>query len=254
MIPKLVRIVTTSLDEGIKSSLINVAFGKETLAERDLGEIIAQAFQYGAKRGTDILMASMMLVISFPIIVVIVFAIKIFSEGPVFFKQQRIGLKGESFTIYKFSTMKPADSNHEHKSYVQELLEEGNETGDNDEILVKYLNYVDSRTTRIGRFLRATSLDELPQLFNILQGHMSVVGPRPHPVYEVEAYKEWYRRRLSVKPGLTGWSKIKLRLTPQNYEESILYDLWYVDNWSILLDIRIILMTVPFLLFSRDAR
>ena len=254
MIPKLVRIVTTSLDEGIKSSLINVAFGKETLAERDLGEIISQAFQRSAKRGTDILMTSMMLVISFPIIVIIVVTIKFFSEGPVFFKQQRIGLKGESFTIYKFSTMKPADSDHEHKTYVQELLEEGNETGDNDEILVKYMDYVDSRTTRIGRFLRATSLDELPQLLNILQGHMSIVGPRPHPVYEVEAYKEWYRRRLSVKPGLTGWSKIKLRLTPQNYEESILYDLWYVDNWSILLDIRIIAMTVPFLLFSRDAR
>ena len=90
-------------------------------------------------------------------------------------------------------------------------------------------------------------------LFNIFLGEMSFVGPRPHPVYEVEEYKEWYKRRLNVKPGLTGWSKLNLRLTPKNYEEAILYDLWYVDHWSLGLDIRIILLTIPFVLLMKDA-
>jgi lipopolysaccharide/colanic/teichoic acid biosynthesis glycosyltransferase len=96
-------------------------------------------------------------------------------------------------------------------------------------------------------------MDELPQLFNIFLGHMSFVGPRPHPDYEVCEYKEWYNRRLEVKPGLTGWSKLNLRLTPQNYEESIMYDIWYVDHWSLWMDMKIIMKTIPFVLSMEDA-
>ena len=150
--------------------------------------------------------------------------------------------------------MKEEDQESEHKEYIQYLLNEENENGERTDILHKYVLFLDGRITRVGRFLRLTSLDELPQLINIFAGNMSFVGPRPHPIYEVEEYKEWYHRRLDVKPGLTGWSKLNLRCTPKNYEESILYDLWYVDNQSILLDLRIIIKTIPFVLSMKDAQ
>ena len=139
------------------------------------------------------------------------------------------------------------------RQYIQYLLKEGVRAENRVELLAEYINYVDEKTTPIGRFLRATSLDEIPQLINIILGDMSIVGPRPHPVYEVNEYKEWYKRRLTVKPGLTGWSKLNLRCTPKNYEEAVLYDLWYVDNWNLVLDLRIILQTVPFVILNREA-
>jgi lipopolysaccharide/colanic/teichoic acid biosynthesis glycosyltransferase len=148
--------------------------------------------------------------------------------------------------------MHSQNSENEHRQYVESLLDQ-NDQKNNEELLEKYVEYLDRRITKVGRFLRASSLDELPQLFNILMGDMSLVGPRPHPAYEVNSYKKWYRRRLNVKPGLTGWSKLNLRFTPENYEEAVLYDLWYVDNWSIGLDFRILLMTIPFVLSMKDA-
>jgi len=146
------------------------------------------------------------------------------------------------------------NNNDEHRQYIQYLLKEGSEAEGQIDLLSKYVDHVDKRTSPVGRFLRATSLDEVPQLLNIIKGDMSLVGPRPHPVYEVREYKEWYKRRLNVKPGLTGWSKLNLRCTPKNYEESILYDLWYVDHWSLTLDIRILIMTIPFVILRKDAR
>ena len=151
--------------------------------------------------------------------------------------------------------MRQDNSEEEHREFIHCLLNEGDEEEeDRIAMLAKYIDYLDKRTTKVGRFLRASSLDELPQLINVFLGEMSLVGPRPHPEYEVKEYKEWYHRRLDVKPGLTGWSKLNLRCTPRNYEESILFDLWYVDHWSLGLDLRIFLMTVPFVLLMKDAR
>ena len=108
----------------------------------------------------------------------------------------------------------------------------------------EYKNQIDQRITRVGAFIRKTSIDELPQFINVLLGDMSLVGPRPHPIYEVELYKYWYYHRLQVKPGLTGLSKIKLRCTPENYCEAMRYDLRYVNNWSLMLDFEIILISL----------
>jgi lipopolysaccharide/colanic/teichoic acid biosynthesis glycosyltransferase len=201
----------------------------------------------------DLSIALIFLLISFPVIFVIGVMIKLTSKGPVFFKQERIGYQKKGFKIWKFRTMKQESSEDEHQKYIQYLLKEGCQVEKNTDRIEKYVEYLDSRTTKIGRILRATSLDELPQLFNVIAGNMSLVGPRPHPVYEVKEYKEWYKRRLSVKPGLTGWSKLNLRCTPKNYEEAILYDLWYVDHWNISLDFRILVLTIPFVIFSKDA-
>lgn len=205
-----------------------------------------------AKRIFDILFSIVLIVFSIPLFFVIAAAIKLSSKGPVFFRQDRVGLNGTHFLIWKFRTMRVEQSKRTHQQFVQNLLND-EENENNEALLKEYLSYLDERLTLVGRFLRASSLDELPQLFNIFKGEMSFVGPRPHPVYEVDEYKEWYKRRLHVKPGLTGWSKINLRLTPKNYEEAILFDLWYVDHWSFLLDLRILLLTVPFVLSMKDA-
>ncbi|MBN2415892.1 sugar transferase [bacterium] len=208
------------------------------------------------KRCLDLVLGSFFLVCTGPLLAAIALMIGRDSAGPVFFRQRRVGLRGRTFTILKFRTMTAGNSEYDHKEYIRTLLKEQDENekpGVNAEQVNSYMAYLESRMTPVGKLLRATSLDELPQLFNILRGDMSLVGPRPHPTYEVQEYKEWYLRRLEVKPGLTGWSKMKLRLTPENYEEAILYDLWYVDNWSIRLDLKIIGMTIPHVLFRRDA-
>jgi lipopolysaccharide/colanic/teichoic acid biosynthesis glycosyltransferase len=204
------------------------------------------------KRTIDFIASCILIVMSAPIFLIITILIKISSKGPVFFRQERVGYQGKIFNIWKFRTMRQENSESEHRDIIQGLLQK-EEHIDGTDLLTQYITYIDSRTTKIGRFLRATSLDELPQLFNIFTGDMSLVGPRPHPLYEVEEYKKWYHRRLAVKPGLTGWSKLNLRCTPQNYEEAILYDLWYVDHWNLILDLRILFMTIPFVLMMKDA-
>lgn len=254
MLLKFIRSFGSSIEEEIVASFGNVALGKEKLGRRKFSEGLLENGRKIAKRGIDILASALLICISWPLFLFIAAAIKMFSKGPVFFKQERVGYRGNIFLLWKFRTMEYETSEEEHKKYVQYLLKEGNKAERKIDLLANYIIYVDSKTTKIGRFLRATSLDELPQLFNILKGDMSLVGPRPHPLYEVKEYKEWYKRRLDVKPGLTGWSKLNLRCTPKNYEEAILYDLWYVDNWSLSLDIRIILMTIPFVLSMKDAR
>jgi len=254
VLSKFIRFFGSSIEKEIVASFSDVALGKEKLFRRKFGESLLENTRKIAKRGMDILVSSLLICISWPLFLFIAAAIKIFSRGPVFFKQKRVGYHENVFSLWKFRTMEYETSEEEHRKYVQYLLKEGSKAESKIDLLTNYIAYVDNRTTKVGRFLRATSLDELPQLFNILKGDMSLVGPRPHPMYEVEEYKEWYKRRLNVKPGLTGWSKLNLRCTPKNYEEAILYDLWYVDNWSVSLDVRIILMTIPFVLSMKDAR
>ncbi|HHS13735.1 MAG TPA: hypothetical protein ENN03_08235 [bacterium] len=209
-------------------------------------------FLLGVKRLMDFSFSMFFLLAAWPLLLLVSTTVKLSSPGPVFFRQERVGLRGRSFLIYKFRTMFHTDSQKDHKAYIRYLLHEGIGAESKPDLLERYINHVQSYVTPVGALLRATSLDELPQMINILSGRMSLVGPRPHPVYEVQAYKPWYFRRLEVKPGLTGWSKINLRLTPENYEESILYDLWYVDHWNLLLDLKIILMTIPYVLSMRD--
>lgn len=209
-----------------------------------------------AKRAFDVVFGILMILFSLPVFSVIAVWIKIDSLGPVFFRQRRVGIRGRFFSIFKFRTMKQDNSELDHREYIRTLFKDQEKLEQNEvnlDQVEKYMAYLEKKTTRSGNLLRKTSLDELPQLFNIISGSMSFVGPRPHPVYEVQEYKKWYLRRLDVKPGLAGWSKLKLRMTPENYEEAILYDLWYVDNWSIPLDMKILFLTVPHVLLQRGA-
>ena len=252
MVLKLLRLLSASIEKGITASFSGVALENETLVDRDPWGAISFSIRKGIKRCIDFTFASLIFVFILPVMILIAIVIRMTTSGPVFYRQERVGYKGKIFRIWKFSTMVQKGTEEEHRQYIQYLLGDGMLADDKVDLLTRYIDFVNEKTTPVGRFLRSTSLDELPQLLNILSGDMSLVGPRPHPVYEVDAYKEWYRRRLEVKPGLTGWSKLNLRCTPRNYEESILYDLWYVDNWSLYLDLRILLMTIPFVIASKE--
>jgi len=181
---------------------------------------------------------------SSPLFIGAALAIRLTSPGPVIFCQQRGGKHGKPFTMYKFRTMIP-DAETRRAS-----LEEQNEMSGPVFKIGR-----DPRVTPLGRWLRKTSIDELPQLINVLQGHMSLVGPRPLPLYEVEKFeKSAQRRRLSVKPGLTCLWQISGRSDLNSFDQWVDLDLDYIDNWSIWLDIKILLKTVPVVLFGLGAR
>ncbi len=167
------------------------------------------------------------------------------------FRQWRVGAGGRRFQVLKFRTMTDGASEAAHRDYVRRLLREdeaapGNGNGGGDAVF-KLVD--DKRITRVGRWLRKTSLDELPQLFNVLVGDMSLVGPRPPLAYEVEAYEHWQFDRLGVKPGITGLWQVsgRNRLT---YRRMCELDAEYVRTWSVLLDLRIMLRTVPVVLMN----
>ena len=225
MASKLLRILSASIEKGITASFGGVALETQSLSAKKSRGVVWSALKLGIKRFTDFFISCLLILFALPVIIIIGIAIKATTTGPVFYRQERVGHRGNVFRIWKFSTMIQDGTEEEHREYVQYLLGDGMLANNKIDLLTRYIEFVNNKTTPIGRFLRSTSLDELPQLLNIFLGEMSLVGPRPHPVYEVNAYKDWYRRRLEVKPGLTGWSKLNLRCTPRNYEESILYDL-----------------------------
>ena len=170
--------------------------------------------------------------------------VKITSPGPVLFRQQRSGLNGAPFTIFKFRTM---TSNAEQLKH--ELAAMNEMSGP----VFKVTN--DPRITSLGRFLRKWSLDELPQLFNVVRGEMSLVGPRPLPVDEVKRFNDLaHRRRLSVKPGLTCLWQVSGRNQISDFKEWVRLDLEYIDNWSLWLDLRILLRTIPAVLRGTGAK
>ncbi|MCX7922470.1 MAG: sugar transferase [Clostridia bacterium] len=164
-----------------------------------------------------------------PLLLVISLAIKIDSKGPIFFVQERVGKHKKLFKIYKFRTMVPNAIN----------IGTGVYTDEND-----------PRITKVGKFLRKTSLDELPQLFNIIKGEMSFIGPRPTLLYQVEQYDEFQIKRLNMNPGVTGWAQVNGR-NSISWPERIKLDVWYIENWSIWLDIKIITRTFA-VVFSKQ--
>lgn len=194
------------------------------------------------KRVFDVAVTLIGLIVLSPLLLLIALAIKLFSPGPVLFKQQRIGLNGREFMCYKFRTMvKDAEA-------LKAQLEGLNEmTGP----VFKMSN--DPRVTKVGRALRKFSLDELPQLFNVLRGDLSLVGPRPPIIEEVQQYERWQRRRLSMRPGITGIWQVEGRNTIADFDAWVRLDLQYIDNWSLMLDFKILLKTIPSVLLGRGA-
>lgn len=170
-------------------------------------------------------------------------AIKLNSKGPVFFSQVRIGRNGRRFKIYKFRSMY-MDAEERKKE-----LEAKNEM---QGLMFKIEN--DPRITRVGAFLRKTSIDELPQFYNVFKGDMSLVGTRPPTADEFEKYNQYYRRRISMTPGLTGMWQVSGRSDIEDFDDVVKYDLMYIDNWSLKLDIKILLQTIGVVLFGKGAK
>ncbi|MCC6254822.1 MAG: sugar transferase [Ignavibacteriaceae bacterium] len=205
-------------------------------------------FTLGLKRIADIAIASVGIFILSPFLALIALFVKLSSPGPIFFKQARIGKDGKEFKIYKFRSMKALDGEDEER---KKMMIEFIKNGANGASDTKVIN--ESRVTWIGNIIRKTSLDELPQLFNVIKGDMSLVGPRPCLPYEYDNYDEWQKRRVSVIPGCTGvwqvWGRSQV-----NYNESVVLDLYYINNMSPWLDIQLIFQTIPVMLFSRGAK
>ncbi|TXD96658.1 exopolysaccharide biosynthesis polyprenyl glycosylphosphotransferase [Mitsuaria sp. TWR114] len=190
------------------------------------------------KRISDIILAALILVLISPILLILAIGVKMSSPGPVIFKQRRNGLDGEEIIVYKFRSMRAMDNG----------------------AVVKQATKGDPRITPFGAFIRKTSLDELPQFINVLQGRMSIVGPRPHAVAHNEEYRQLikaYMVRHKVKPGITGWAQVNgLRGetdTVDKMKARVEYDLEYLRNWSLGLDLQIIVRTVRLMLFDRHA-
>jgi len=193
------------------------------------------------KRGMDIAGAVLGLVLCAPLMALIALAIKLDSPGPVIFSQTRVGIGGRPFLIHKFRSMREGAENE---------LEQLRELNEADGPLFKIRD--DPRMTRVGRFLRRFSLDELPQLWNVLRGEMSLVGPRPALPTEVSQYMEWHKKRLEVRPGMTGLWQIRGRCL-LSFDEGVLLDIYYIENWSLWLDCKILLDTIPRVLFGEGA-
>jgi lipopolysaccharide/colanic/teichoic acid biosynthesis glycosyltransferase len=182
------------------------------------------------KHVSDSVFAIVFLLALLPLLIVIAILIKLNSRGPAFFKQERVGINGKQFTIYKFRTMVDNAVN----------IGAGHNIVDND-----------PRITTIGKFLRAWSLDELPQLINIVKNEMSIIGPRPTLQYQVDGYSPHQRKRLDMKPGVTGWAQVNGR-NNLTWEQRIEMDIWYVENWSLELDAKIFLRTFKVVFAKND--
>jgi exopolysaccharide biosynthesis polyprenyl glycosylphosphotransferase len=200
-----------------------------------------------AKRAVDIVFSLTVMVLGLPFYLLIAALIKITSEGPVLFVQDRVGRDGRPFKFYKFRTMQVDCTDVQHRDFAENFIKGRVMQDDENGPVFKLKN--DPRVTSIGRFLRRTSLDELPQFINVLRGEMTLVGPRPPLAYELAHYKEWHRGRLAAKPGLTGLWQVSGRSTVP-FDEMVMLDLYYIENWSLALDVKIIMRTVPVMLFG----
>lgn len=201
------------------------------------------------KRLLDLLLGGVSFVVTLPVAVAIGIAIKVDSRGPVLFRQRRIGLDGQPFTMIKFRSMVPDADESTHRDYYRKLVDGTAEPRVNEDGDPVFL-LDDPRVTRVGRLLRRTSLDELPNLLNVLQGSMSLVGPRPPIPYEVQFYDERSKGKLRVKPGMTGLAQINGRGS-LTFAQIIDYDLDYVNRHSLRLDLMILLKTLPVVLTRR---
>lgn len=205
-------------------------------------------FERTVKRSVDVVVSLLVLVFGFPFFLAIALLIKITSKGPVFFRQKRVGCNGSAFILFKFRTMKLGFDDTAHREFTKSFINGHSmhtPLDHNGDSVYKLTG--DPRVTGIGSFLRRVSLDELPQFINILKGEMTVVGPRPSLPYEYDCFKDWHKLRVKVKPGLTGLWQVSGRSTV-TFDEMVKLDLYYIESWALLMDIKIMFKTLPVML------
>jgi len=208
------------------------------------------SFETAVKRGFDVLASLLGILMLLPFFAIISLLIKLDSKGPVIFKQARVGKNGRKFAFYKFRTMSHGSTKEEsaREKQVEDFIKgvyfvQGRST-----------KIVDtSKITRVGKLLRKTSVDEIPQLVNVLKGDMSLVGPRPCLAYEWDHYEAWHKLRLSVTPGCTGLWQVAGR-SRVSFQDMVMMDLSYINNYSFFTDLKLILKTIPVMLLGRGAK
>lgn len=211
--------------------------------DRTAGEPLWQAL---GRRLADLALGATLTLLLSPLLIVVAIAVRLDSSGPALFRQRRVGHKEREFTLFKFRSMRLDADPRGHREYVTALIKGRAADGGRKDL---YKLAVDDRITPVGRWIRRWSLDELPQLFNVLSGDMTLVGPRPAIPYEVAEYPSWYRERFSVKPGLTGLWQVSGR-SERTYEEMVRLDIEYAENRSLLGDISILART-PWVVVGR---
>ncbi len=238
--PKLMPIIVTKLqiDNFCGLPMIRMCSQKNTWVFNKL------------KHGLDALLALPIFIFLLPLFLVIAVAIKLNSSGPVFYRARSIGKSGREFTMYKFRSMKVNNGVDIHKNYVTKLIK--GEQYDRGKIDRVFKITDDPRVTSVGKFLRKFSLDELPQIINVLKGNMSLVGPRPCLPYEYEVYKDWHKKRLFIRPGISGLWQVAGR-SAVTFEDMVLLDLYYIYNRSLILDLIIMHETLFAVIEKRGA-
>jgi lipopolysaccharide/colanic/teichoic acid biosynthesis glycosyltransferase len=214
-------------------------------------QVFSQGWEYYlAKRILDIGLCLLALPFILPLIALISLLVVLDSPGPAMFVQERTGRGGRRFRMYKFRTMQWKLDDSAHRAFMRAFVHGEIGTGADDRVVYKPFN--ESQVTRLGRILRRTSLDELPQVLNVFKGEMSLVGPRPNVPWEVEAYKEWHKERLNALPGITGLAQVNGR-SCISFDRIVEYDIEYIENQSLLMDIKILWWTVSSVLLGKGA-
>jgi lipopolysaccharide/colanic/teichoic acid biosynthesis glycosyltransferase len=203
-----------------------------------------------AKRLIDLTLILLALPFALPALLISAVAIALDSPGPVLFVQHRVGKGGRRFKLYKFRTMYHNCDTTSHRAFMKAFVNGEVEDGANNKGVYKPFN--DRQLTRVGRILRKTSLDELPQLINVIKGEMSLVGPRPNVPWEVEEYRGWHKERLEVLPGITGLAQINGR-SSNTFDRIVRYDIEYIENRSMKLDVQILWQTVASVVAGKGA-
>jgi lipopolysaccharide/colanic/teichoic acid biosynthesis glycosyltransferase len=221
----------------------------------DADEFVAmRSYGYPLKRALDVVAALVALTVLSPLMLVVALAIKLTSPGPVIFRQPRIGRGGAPFVMYKFRSMRTDMDDRVHREFVAKLIDGGKTAAGAPAQAGGFKLKADPRITAIGRFIRKTSIDELPQFFNVLKGEMSLVGPRPPVPYEAERYQSWHQRRVfELKPGLTGIWQVEGR-SRVSFDEMVRMDLRYLRHCSLRFDLGILLRTVAVVLTCEGAQ
>ncbi len=210
------------------------------------GVATGTSWQAILRRTADIVVGTCLVLLLSPVLILVALAIRLDSRGPALFRQRRVGHEEREFTLLKFRSMRVDADPRGHREYVTSLIQGSAANGGRENL---YKLAVDDRITPVGRWIRRWSLDELPQLFNVIAGHMTLVGPRPAIPYEVAEYPSWYLQRFSVKPGLTGLWQVSGR-SERTYEEMVRLDVEYARDRTLLLDLSILAKT-PWVVVGR---
>jgi lipopolysaccharide/colanic/teichoic acid biosynthesis glycosyltransferase len=204
-----------------------------------------------AKRLMDLALCLLAMPLALPLLAICALAIHLDSPGPVLFVQERIGKGGRRFRMYKFRTMQHNLDDSHHRDFLKAFVNGRIDGDENGGAIYKPIQA--SQVTRVGRILRKTSLDELPQLINVLRGEMSLVGPRPNVLWEFEEYKGWHNERLEVLPGITGLAQVRGR-SGINFDSIVKYDIKYIEKQSLVLDLKILWWTIVSVFLGKGAR